>query len=188
MLPCAGEGRSLILNAHIDVVDAGDETAWTHPPFGGDLVDGAVVGRGSCDMKAGLVENLFALEALRRLGLRPGGSDRGKRHFRRGRRRGHVGLFVRGYKADGAIITEPTRLAAVVAQGGSLVFRLHVPGRSAHGAARDEGVSAVEKFSYLHRALLDFEAKRNREMNHPLYAGMENKFPVGFRDNRRPIC
>jgi acetylornithine deacetylase len=181
VLPAAGEGRSLILNAHIDVVDAGDETAWSHSPFGADLVDGAVVGRGSCDMKAGLVENLFALEALRRLGLRPNGEvivqsviseeDGGA---------GTLACIARGYKADGVIITEPTRLAAVVAQGGSLVFRLHVPGRSAHGAARDEGVSAVEKFAYLHRALLAFEAQRNRELTHPLYAPIANKIPISI--------
>jgi acetylornithine deacetylase len=65
-----------------------------------------------------------------------------------------------------------------VAHGGSLVFRLHVPGRSAHGAVRDEGVSAVEKFAYLHRALLDFEAERNAAITHPLYAGIANKIPI----------
>jgi acetylornithine deacetylase len=132
-------------------------------------------------MKAGLVENLFALEALRRLGLRPSGrvivesviseEDGGA---------GTVACFVRGYTADAAIITEPTRLAVVVAHGGSLVFRLHVPGKSAHGATRNEGVSAVEKFAYLHRALLDFEAARNRELDHPLYAEIENKIPISI--------
>lgn len=181
LLPGAGQGRSLILNAHIDVVDAGDPATWTHPPFSGALVDGEIHGRGSCDMKAGLVGNLYALEALRRLGLRPSGKvivesviseeDGGA---------GTVACFVRGYTADAAIITEPTRLAVVVAHGGSLVFRLHVPGKSAHGAARDEGVSAVEKFAYLHRALLDFEARRNREIDHPLYAEIVNKIPISI--------
>ena len=181
MLPAEGDGRSLILNAHIDVVDAGDPAAWDHPPFAADVVDGAVIGRGSCDMKAGLVENLFALEALRRLGLRPDGrvivesviseEDGGA---------GTLACLVRGYRADAAIITEPTRLAVMAAQGGSLVFRLHVPGRSAHGCARDEGVSAIEKFSYLHAALLEFEAKRNRELTHPLYAAIANKIPISI--------
>ena len=181
VLPTAGEGRSLILNAHIDVVDAGDPAAWSHPPFAANVVGGAVVGRGACDMKAGLVENLFALEALRRLGLRPNGEvivesviseeDGGA---------GTVACILRGYTADGAIITEPTQLAVIAAHGGSLVFRLHVPGRSAHGAVRDEGVSAIEKFSYLHGALLDFEAKRNRELTHPLYASIANKIPISI--------
>jgi acetylornithine deacetylase len=175
----AGEGRSLILNAHIDVVDAGDPSAWSHPPFSGAVVDGELIGRGSCDMKAGLVANLYALEALRRLGLRPNGKvivesviseeDGGA---------GTVACIERGYVADGVVITEPTQLSLVTAHGGSLVFRLHVPGKSAHGATRNEGVSAVEKFAYLHQALLDFEAKRNREIDHPLYAEIENKIPI----------
>lgn len=181
VLPAVGGGRSLILNAHIDVVDAGDPAAWSTPPFAAEIVDGAVVGRGACDMKAGLAENLYALEALRRLSLRPIGEvivesviseeDGGA---------GTLACIVRGYKADAAIITEPTRLAVMAAQGGSLVFRLHVPGRAAHGCVRDEGVSAIEKFWYLHRALLDFEAKRNRELTHPLYAPIANKIPISI--------
>ena len=132
-------------------------------------------------MKAGLVENLFAFEALRRLGLRPNGKvivesviseeDGGA---------GTVACFARGYTADAAIITEPTRLAVVVAHGGSLVFRLHVPGRSAHGATRNEGVSAVEKFAYLHRALLDFEAKRNRESTIRSTPRSKTRFPISI--------
>jgi len=93
---------------------------------------------------------------------------------------GTLACIVRGYTADAAIITEPTQLTVMAAQGGSLVFRLHVPGRSAHGCARDEGVSAIEKFSYLHQALLDFEAKRNRELTHPLYASIANKIPISI--------
>jgi acetylornithine deacetylase len=116
----AGDGRSLILNAHIDVVDAGDPAAWSHPPFSGEVVDGQLFGRGSCDMKAGLVANLYAIEALRRLGLRPNGKiilesviseeDGGA---------GTIACIVRGYTADGVVITEPTQLSLVTAHGGS---------------------------------------------------------------------
>ena len=60
------------------------------------------------------------------------------------------------------------------------MFRLQVPGLSAHACVRDEGVSAVEKFAYLHRGLLDFEARRNAEIAHPLYAGMRNKAPINI--------
>ena len=175
----SGGGKSLILNAHIDVVDAGDPARWTHPPFAAEIRDGKLYGRGSCDMKAGLAANLFALAAVRDAGIALGGDvfvesviseeDGGA---------GTLATILRGYRADAAITTEPTRLAVVPAQGGSLVFRLHVPGLSAHGCVRDEGVSAVEKFSYLHRALLDFEAERNAAIDHPLYAGIANKIPI----------
>lgn len=177
----SGGGRSLILNAHIDVVDAGDSERWTFPPFAAEIHDGRLYGRGSCDMKAGLAANLFALAAVRDAGIPLRGDvivesviseeDGGA---------GTLAAILRGYRADAAIITEPTRLAVVPAQGGSLVFRLHVPGKSAHGCVRDEGVSAVEKFAYLHRALLDFEARRNAAIDHPLYAGIANKIPISI--------
>lgn len=180
-LPGAGGGRSLILNAHIDTVETGDPSTWTHPPFSGDIVDGRLYGRGACDMKGGLVTHLIALAALRSAGYRPRGDvtvqstiseeDGGA---------GALAAVLRGGGADGAIITEPTRLAVIVAQGGSLMFRLRVPGRSAHACVRDEGVSAIENFHVLHRALLAFEARRNASIDHPLYAPIANKVPVNI--------
>lgn len=175
----AGSGRSLILNGHIDTVEIGAEDAWTYPPLGAEVVDGRLYGRGACDMKGGVIANLFALTALRNAGFTPAGDvivqstiseeDGGA---------GALAAILRGYVADAALISEPTNLALVPAQGGALMFRLHVPGLSAHACARDEGVSAVETFAYLHRGLLDFEARRNREIAHPLYAGMRNKAPI----------
>jgi len=60
------------------------------------------------------------------------------------------------------------------------MFRLRIDGRSAHACVRDEGVSAVEKFAVLHQGLLAFEARRNREIDHPLYAAIENKVPINI--------
>jgi acetylornithine deacetylase len=174
-----GGGRSLILNAHVDTVETGEVSRWSHPPFDAEIVDGRLYGRGACDMKAGLATHLIALAALKDAGLRPRGDvivesviseeDGGA---------GTLAAILRGYRADGAIITEPTNLAVIPAQGGSLVFRLHVPGRSAHACVRDEGVSAIEKFAVLHRALLAFEAERNARIDHPLYAHIANKVPI----------
>lgn len=60
------------------------------------------------------------------------------------------------------------------------MFRLQVPGLSAHACVRDEGVSAVEKFAYLHQGLLTFEDRRNVEITHPLYAGKRIKAPINI--------
>lgn len=175
----AGGGRSLILNGHIDTVDAADVAAWDADPYSGEIRDGVLFGRGSCDMKAGVIANLFALRALQAAGLAPCGNvivestiaeeDGGA---------GALAAILRGYVADACIITEPTNLDIVVAHGGSLMFRLIVPGLSAHAATRDEGVSAIEKFSYLHAGLLAFEARRNAANDHPLYAHLANKIPL----------
>lgn len=177
----SGGGRSLILNGHIDTVEIGDRGAWRRDPLGGDVVDGRLYGRGACDMKGGVIANLFALRVLREVGIEPAGDvivqstiseeDGGA---------GALAAVLRGYVADAALISEPTNLAIVVAQGGSLMFRLVVPGLSAHACVRDEGVSAIEKFAYLHRGLLEFEARHNGEIAHPLYDGMVNKAPINI--------
>lgn len=67
----SNKGRSLILNGHIDVVPEGPLDMWDSPPYEPRVADGWMYGRGAGDMKAGLVSNLFALDALRCLGLAP---------------------------------------------------------------------------------------------------------------------
>jgi acetylornithine deacetylase len=175
----SGGGCSLILNGHIDTVEPGEPAAWSVPALSGEVVDGRLFGRGACDMKGGVVANLFALAALNAAGIDLAGDvfvestvseeDGGA---------GALAAVLRGYTADGALISEPTNLAVIVAHGGSMMFRLHVPGLSAHACVRDEGVSAIEKFAYLHRGLLEFEARHNDEIDHPLYAAMTNKAPL----------
>lgn len=173
-----GGGRSLILNAHVDTVEIGDRERWTRHPLGEEVGD-QFYGRGACDMKGGLAANLFALLALAEAGLVPRGDviaqstiseeDGGA---------GALAAVLRGPRADGAIISEPTRRAIVPAQGGAMMFRLRVPGRSAHAATRDEGVSAIELWATVHRGLLAFEARRNAALAHPLYAHLANKVPI----------
>ena len=172
-------GRSLLLNAHVDTVAPGDPAAWTHNPLGGEVVGDRLYGRGACDMKGGLVTHLAALDALEAVGVELEGDVTVTATV--GEEDGGLGALsavLRGYRADAALITEPTRLRLVPAQGGSLVFRLVVPGRSAHAAVRDEGVSALEKFLPLFEALRGLERERNATLRHPLYDHLENKVPI----------
>ncbi len=175
----SGGGRSMILNGHIDTVEPGARDQWHVDPFSGELIDGRVFGRGSLDMKAGVVANIVAAAALREAGWQPKGDlivesviseeDGGA---------GALAAILRGYTADACIITEPSALNIVVAQGGSLVFRIHVAGKSAHAAARNEGISALDCFLPIYAALNEFEADRNRTLDHPLYAEIANKIPI----------
>ena len=156
-----GPGRDLMLNGHIDVVPAGDESQWTDPPFVPVLRDGRVYGRGAVDMKGGLCCALAAARAVGDAGVRlrgrlsvasvVGEEDGGT---------GTLATLLRGHTADGAVIPEPTRLRLVTAQAGSLMFRLTVQGLSAHACAREEGVSAVEQSVPLFAALRRLEAER----------------------------
>lgn len=177
----SGGGRSMILNAHIDTVEAGDRAHWTFDPFVGEVHNGRIYGRGSCDMKAGLVAELIALRALDLAGIQLQGDvlvesviseeDGGA---------GTLSTILRGYTADAAIITEPTQLAIIPAQGGSLVFRITIEGRSAHACVRNEGISAFEKFLPVHAAILKHELDHHHAITHPLYQHFENRAPVNI--------
>jgi hypothetical protein len=66
----SGDGPTLVLNGHVDVVPAGDLARWSSPPWRGTVREGRVWGRGSADMKGGLCCALFAVRAARRRKLR----------------------------------------------------------------------------------------------------------------------
>jgi acetylornithine deacetylase len=80
---------------------------------------------------------------------------------------------LRGYKAHGAVVAEPTELIVAPAQAGAFNFRVTVPGKAAHGCVREEGVSPIEKFIPIHEALMALERDRNEKAQDPLYARYE---------------
>ena len=177
----SGGGRSLLLNGHVDTVRAGDPALWTHPPLSGAVVDDLLYGRGACDMKGGLATMISALGALGVLGINlrgdvtvattVGEEDTGV---------GALSTILAGYRADAAIITEPTRLRLVPAQAGSLVFRITVRGRAVHASARHRGISAFEKFLPIFEALRELEREREASLRHSLYDRVEDKAAINF--------
>jgi acetylornithine deacetylase len=174
-----GDGPTLLLNGHVDVVPAGDPGDWAHPPWSATVEGGRVYGRGAVDMKGGLACAMHAARAIAvagvplagRLLVAPvvGEEDGGS---------GTLALLEHGVHADAALVLEPTSLAVAPAQAGALSFRLTVRGLSAHGALREEGVSAVEKFLPVHAALLALEAERNRAVANPAFAHLERPFSI----------
>jgi acetylornithine deacetylase len=176
-----GDGPRLVLNGHIDTVSAGDERRWIHAPFAAEVVEGRLYGRGACDMKGPLVSILGALGAIRGAGLRLRGSVCVQSVI--GEEDGGLGTFAaldRGHRGDAVIVCEPTRLEVAPAQAGVTLFRITVPGRSAHAAVREEGVSAFERFLPIHQALVALEGRRNRTLPHPLYNGLALPWPLNI--------
>lgn len=165
-----GSGRTLILNGHVDVVPVGDIAQWTVPPFRATIRVGRVFGRGACDMKGGLAAALAALRAITAAAVPLAGrialhsvvaeEDGGA---------GTLATLLRGHTGDGAISMEPTELMLAPVHAGALSFRIRVPGVSAHGCVREEGVSALETFRSVHDALLALEASRNERLRQPLF-------------------
>jgi len=177
--PGAGGGPTLVLNGHIDTVTAGEESRWTHPPFAAAVAGGKLYGRGACDMKAGLAAMLAALAAIQRAGLRLRGAVCVQSVI--GEEDGGLGAFAaldRGHRGDAVVVCEPTGLAVVPAHAGVTLFQITVTGRAAHGAVRQEGVSAFHKFLPVHQALLALEEERNRTLRHPLYDGVDLPWPL----------
>jgi acetylornithine deacetylase len=172
-------GPRILLVGHIDVVPAGDLRTWTTPPFEPTVRDGLVYGRGSCDMKGGVVAALEAVRAVAATGLDragevvvvavPSEEDGGA---------GALAAIRAGYTGDLAIIPEPTRLEVVVAHAGAITFTLDVPGKAAHASTRREGVSALDKVMMMLDALADDEHSRNQAETNPLMQALGLPYPT----------
>lgn len=171
--PDTGDGPTMILQGHVDVVPPGDLRQWEGDPFVPRTAGDIVHGRGACDMKAGLIANLAALAAIRASGVRLRG--RVAAHFVVGEEDGGLGAFAtlhRGHTGDACVISEPTGGSLVTANAGALTFRIEVPGRATHASTRTAGVSAVDAYLPIHRALARLEARRNEAID-PLMADHE---------------
>ncbi|NJN18183.1 MAG: ArgE/DapE family deacylase [Oscillochloris sp.] len=175
------KGPSLIFNGHTDVVPAGDLTRWHYDPWRATLDNGRVYGRGALDMKGGLCCAIFAARAIAAAGVKLRGRILVQSVV--GEEEGGLGTLaaiLRGHTADAAIVAEPTELKIAPAQAGAHNFRLTVYGAAAHGCVREEGVSAIEKFVPLQRAILDLERARNDQLRHSDTAGLFSRYRTPF--------
>jgi acetylornithine deacetylase len=176
-----GDGRSLMLNAHVDVVPAGQLETWADgDPFSGRIDGDLMYGRGTCDMKGGLVAALFAVRALRSVDV----PLLGDLLFAsvQGEEDGGLGTYAtlrRGWRADACVIPEPTGLDLVPANAGSLTFRISIDGHATHAARRTAGVSALEKLWPIHRALTELESRRNAVVD-PLVQRWDIAYPLSL--------
>jgi len=139
------KGRSLILNGHIDVVPEGPLEMWDTPPYEPRIDDGWMYGRGAGDMKAGLVSNLFALDALRHAGFAPAADVFFQSVVEEEcTGNGALACLQRGYTADAALIPEPFEEKLVTAQLGVIWFQVHLKGLPTHVAYAATGSNAIE--------------------------------------------
>jgi acetylornithine deacetylase len=139
------KGRSLILQAHVDVVPEGPHDMWTHPPFEPVISGDWLYGRGGADMKAGHAANLFALDALRRIGLQPAATVYVQSVVEEeSTGNGALMTHLRGYRADAALIPEPEEEMLVRANTGVLWFQVEVRGMPVHVREMGTGANAID--------------------------------------------
>ena len=174
----SGGGRSLILNGHIDTVTVEPREQWTHDPFGAEIEGGKMYGRGATDMKSGVVAMTKALDSIIKSGIKLKGdviiqSVVNEEHAGNGT----LSCVARGYKADAAIVTEPTYSKSGVSNksggvsvetGGAIYWRIKVKGRESHPGQRWRegemyGVSAIEKTPFIINGLLNLERNQNEK-------------------------
>lgn len=136
-----GNGPGLLLLGHTDVVPIGD--GWTTDPFGGELIDGRLYGRGASDMKGGLAAALVALAALRGTGLSGpvelaalmDEEETGKGI------RSYVGTAGRSWL--GCITAEPTDLQTIIGARGDSYLKVSVHGKACHAGNPADGANAI---------------------------------------------
>jgi acetylornithine deacetylase len=161
----AGEGRSLILNGHIDVVPPAAEELWSSPPFSPRRDGDWLYGRGACDMKAGLAAMTGAVRGLKRAGATPAAPLQLQSVVEE-ECTGHGALqcLLDGARADACVITEPHPDHITVAQVGVLWFHVDVAGIPAHAARADRlGFNAIDAAYGVLAALRELEERLNAD-------------------------
>jgi acetylornithine deacetylase len=180
-LPGHSNGRSLLFNAHADVVAAGDPAGWRFGPWSGEYSNGLVHGRGACDTKGPLVSALWAMWAIKRampnglagdvlLELIPGEEDCVGP--------GTLTSVERGWRGDGVIVLEPTESLPRCASRGGCRFQVVCHGRAVHGTVKWLGDDAIQTLRRVLDALEKLEQRWNERDADPLFAHCPIARPV----------
>lgn len=167
------EGKVLVLSGHFDVVVVDDESAWSYDPFGGEIADGKMYGRGTADMKAGVAAKIIAMLELKEENadfngiirfLGTAGEEVGMV--------GSKGLAEQGYSndMDGLILGEPSNEDDIhFAHKGLLNYTVSSQGQTAHSSSPESSVNAIEGLNdYINLAKEEMKKIQNSYENEEL--------------------
>ncbi|WP_407314140.1 YgeY family selenium metabolism-linked hydrolase [Desulfosporosinus sp. SB140] len=146
-----GNGNEkLLYDSHIDNVAVNDPESWEDNPYGGIIKDGKLYGRGASDMKASAAASIYAGAVMKKLGLAEGKTiyiccsvmeedydGEGLYHA----------IVDNDLRPDYVVICEPTHLQISLGHLGRAIYKINIPGVSAHGAAPEKGINAVYKMT-----------------------------------------
>ncbi|VEF46630.1 acetylornithine deacetylase [Bacillus freudenreichii] len=179
----AGEkkGKSVILQGHIDVVSPEPVSFWKHDPWGAEIVDNKMYGRGAADMKSGVAAMIFALKAVRNAGIDLA-SDVLIQTVTEEECTGNGALAAleEGFKADAALIPEPLGQSAMVAQVGVIWLRIKVKGLGAHTERAEQAVNAIVESYKMINALLDYEKELNNRGRHEQFTDHPHPYNINI--------
>lgn len=173
-----GDGPTLLWNAHLDTVSPGNLAAWTSDPFGAEIRDGKLYGRGASDDKSGV-----AVMAAAAVAVAKAGGVRGmlKLSFVVGEETGHVGTraaLQRGLTADLAVVGEWSGAHRIgVGYRGALWLAFETKGRTAHGSRPMRGLNAIDVMT--EQVLPRLKATPMKFERHPVFMIQEPTWNVG---------
>ena len=152
----ATEGPKLLVTGHLDTVPPGN-CPWQHDPFGAEIEDGLIYGRGASDMKGSVAAMLYAIARMKRKGIIPkqnivflgtAGEEmfcQGALHF----------VDKNGMEKIGAVLVgEPSNGDLLLAHKGAAWLEVNTYGKTAHGSMPDLGVNAVMSMNAFLNALV----------------------------------
>ncbi|OIK05964.1 peptidase M20 [Bacillus sp. MUM 116] len=154
----SGDKTNIVLNAHGDVVPPG--LGWSVDPYGGEIIDGKMYGRGVAVSKSDIAAYTYAILALKQAGIEGQLQGRVDLAFtfdeETGGELGPKWLLDHGYIQPDLAIAAGFTYSAVNAHNGCLHFEIKTTGKSAHAALPHTGVDAIEATSQILNALYEY--------------------------------
>jgi putative selenium metabolism hydrolase len=161
--------RRIAMDAHIDTVDVGNPENWERDPFGAQLIDGVVHGRGTTDMKGAMASLVYGAKLVKEMGLAKDLSIFITATVLEEDCDGLCWQYILREKVidpppECVIIAEPTNMNIYRGHRGRMEMEIFVPGLSAHGSAPERGINAVYKMAPI---ILDIEKLNERLKDDP---------------------
>ncbi|MEI6875644.1 MAG: M20 family metallopeptidase, partial [Spirochaetota bacterium] len=168
-------GPCLMLEGHTDVVSEGNRASWSHDPFGAEISEGRIYGRGSCDMKAGVAIALVTAKAFVKAGVAWSGKLRlglvcdeegmmiGIKHYIKS---GHAD------DVDACLVPEPEENNLCISMKGAIRAVVRVHGKMAHGAMPLTGINPNTRLARIVLAFERFESEEKRRCGKDPFLGL----------------
>lgn len=178
-----GPGKTLLFEGHTDVVTEGDPATWTYPPFGAEIVNNRIYGRGACDTKGNLAAAMVACKALKEAGAPFNGRillavpvDEESMMI------GIKQMIRSGWcdNVDGAIICEPEENQLCITQKGAMRMVIRGYGKMAHGAMPRSGVNPIPPLAEMVTRIMKLEAAECERHGEDPYLGWPSLTPTIF--------
>jgi succinyl-diaminopimelate desuccinylase len=185
-------GPVLMLEGHTDVVSEGDRRTWSHDPFGAEIADGRIYGRGACDMKGGVAVALLTAKAFHTSNVPFRGKIRlGLVCDEEGMMIGIMDFIRKGHADDvsAALVPEPEENQLCISMKGALRAIVRVHGKMAHGCMPLTGINPNTRMPKPYWPSRSWrQRRRNAAERIPISAGPRSPLPWSRllpRENRR---